>query len=199
MRLRIVIDIAGALSYLHSAAASPIFHRDNKSTNIMLDEKYRVKVADFGTSRSVTVDHTHLTTVVSGTAGYVDPQYFQSSQFTDKSDVYNFGVVLVELITREKPILLMRDDCNQEQVMAAAQLARRCLNLNGRSRPSMREVSIELERIRSPNGDSHSHVHVEGINAEEVAAEINIGVEGCNCWTNFIISPMGCVINWLCE
>ncbi|KAH0861920.1 hypothetical protein HID58_079131 [Brassica napus] len=152
-------DIAGALSYLHSAAASPIFHRDNKSTNIMLDEKYRVKVADFGTSRS-------------------------SSQFTDKSDVYNFGI---------------RDDCNQEQVMAAAQLARRCLNLNGRSRPSMREVSIELERIRSPNGDSHSHVHVEGINAEEVAAEINIGVEGCNCWTNFIISPMGCVINWLCE
>ncbi|KAF3574630.1 hypothetical protein F2Q69_00058196, partial [Brassica cretica] len=206
MRLRIVIDIAGALSYLHSAAASPIFHRDVKSTNIMLDEKYRAKVADFGTSRSVTVDHTHLTTIVSGTAGYVDPEYFQSSQFTDKSDVYSFGVVLVELITREKPILLMRfqqsrtlatyfifameenrvvdiidpqirDDCNQEQVMAASQLARRCLNLNGRSRPSMREVSMELERIRSPNGDSHSHVHVEGINAEEVAAEINIGVE----------------------
>ncbi|KAF2620637.1 hypothetical protein F2Q68_00038321, partial [Brassica cretica] len=206
MRLRIVIDIAGALSYLHSAAASPIFHSEVKSTNIMLDEKYRAKVADFGTSRLVTVDYTHLTTVVSGTAGYVDPEYFQSSQFTDKSDVYSFGVVLVELITREKPILLMRfqqsrtlatyfifameenrvvdiidprirDDCNQEQVMAASQLARRCLNLNGRSRPSMREVSMELERIRSPNGNSHSHVHVEGINAEEVAAEINIGVE----------------------
>ena len=59
--------------------------------------------------------------------------------------------------------------------MAAAQLARRCLNLNGRNRPSMREVSMELERIRSPTEDSQSHVHVE-----EVAAEINIGVEGCN-------------------
>uniref|UniRef100_M4EP76 Protein kinase domain-containing protein n=1 Tax=Brassica campestris TaxID=3711 RepID=M4EP76_BRACM len=209
MRLCIVIDIAGALSYLHSAAASPIFHRDVKSTNIMLDEKYRAKVADFGTSRSVTVDHTHLTTVVSGTVGYVDPEYFQSSQFTDKSDVYSFGVVLVELITGEKPISFVRlqqsrtlatyfivameenrlldiidprirEDCNLEQVMAASQLARRCLNLNGRNRPSMREVSMELERIRSPTGDSHSHVHIEGSNPQEVAAEINIGVEGCN-------------------
>lgn len=209
MRLCIVIDIAGALSYLHSAAASPIFHRDVKSTNIMLDEKYRAKVADFGTSRSVTVDHTHLTTVVSGTVGYVDPEYFQSSQFTDKSDVYSFGVVLVELITGEKPISFVRlqqsrtlatyfivameenrvvdiidpqirDDCNLEQVMAAAQLARRCLNLNGRNRPSMREVSMELERIRSPTEDPQSHVHIEGSNAEEVAAEINIGVESCN-------------------
>ncbi|KAL0797363.1 hypothetical protein Bca101_052537 [Brassica carinata] len=209
MRLRIIIDIAGALSYLHSAAASPIFHRDVKSTNIMLDEKYRAKVSDFGTSRTVTVDHTHLTTVVSGTVGYVDPEYFQSSQFTDKSDVYSFGVVLVELITGEKPISFVRfqksrtlatyfiiameenrvvdiidpqirDDCNLEQVMAAAQLARRCLNLNGRNRPSMREVSMELERIRSPNGDSQSHVHIVGNNAEEVDAEINIGVESCN-------------------
>ncbi|KFK36623.1 hypothetical protein AALP_AA4G147800 [Arabis alpina] len=179
VRLRIAIDIAGALSYLHSAASSPIYHRDIKSTNIMLDEKYRAKVSDFGTSRSITVDHTHLTTVVSGTVGYVDPEYFQSSQFTDKSDVYSFGVVLVELITGEKPISILRfqenrtlatyfilamkdnrladiidrrirDACKQEQVMAAAQLARRCLNLNGKKRPSMREVSMELERIHSP-------------------------------------------------
>ncbi|KAL1221392.1 Wall-associated receptor kinase-like 9 [Cardamine amara subsp. amara] len=176
MRMGIFVDIAGALSYLHSAASFPIYHRDIKSTNIMLDEKYRAKVSDFGTSRSVTIDHTHLTTVVAGTVGYVDPEYFQSSQFTDKSDVYSFGVVLVELITGEKPISFLRsdenrtlatyfilamkesklssiidarikDNCNLEQIIAVANLARRCLNLNGKKRPNMREVSTELERI----------------------------------------------------
>ncbi|CAH8254116.1 unnamed protein product [Arabidopsis lyrata] len=187
LRLRIAIDTAGALSYLHSAAASPIYHRDVKSSNILLDENYRAKVSDFGTSRSIRVDQTHLTTAVIGTTGYVDPEYFQSCQFTEKSDVYSFGVVLVELMTGEKPFAFqrfgenrtlvtyfnlalkekrlydiidarIRNDCKLGQVMLIANLAKRCLNLNGKKRPSMREVWSQLESSR--HGDLHTEVEV---------------------------------------
>ncbi|BBN67860.1 wall associated kinase-like 1, partial [Prunus dulcis] len=179
IRLQIATEIAGALSYLHSAASFPIYHRDIKSANILLDEKYRAKIADFGTSRSISIDQTHLTTCVHGTFGYLDPEYFQSSQFTEKSDVYSFGVVLVELLTGQKPISAVTGSQEEEyrslatyfitsmqedrlfnvvdaqvlqegsetEIQLVANLARRCLNLKGRNRPTMREVTSELEAV----------------------------------------------------
>ncbi|KAM5570035.1 hypothetical protein ABKV19_017180 [Rosa sericea] len=194
MRLRIATEIAGALSYLHYAASFPIYHRDIKSTNILLDDKYRAKVADFGTSRSIAIDQTHLTTsLVHGTFGYLDPEYFQSSQFTEKSDVYSFGVVLVELLTGQKPISFLRSEDegrslaayfiismhkdrlfeivdaqvlkegSKADIIIVANLARRCLNLCGRNRPTMRKVTAELEVIQMAEKTSNAQQNYEDV------------------------------------
>ncbi|KAL9148824.1 hypothetical protein ABFS82_12G068800 [Erythranthe guttata] len=197
MQVRIAREVAGALSYLHSSASTPIYHRDIKSTNILLDDKYRVKVADFGTSRSIGIDQTHLTTQVLGTFGYLDPEYFQSSQFTDKSDVYSFGVVVVELLTGEKAISSIRADVGRslathflhsmeenrlfdildarvmkegkrEEIVAIAEIAKRCLNLNGKRRPAMKEVAVELEGIQMMKEDSTVYMQNEEGNIEYV-------------------------------
>lgn len=176
MRLPIAAESTGALAYLHSSSSAPIYHRDIKSTNILLDDKYRAKVSDFGTSKAITIDQTHVTTCVQGTYGYLDPEYFQSNQFTEKSDVYSFGVVLVELITGKKPICPTKSggwislaseflfhmesstlgdivdtrvfkEGMEEEFVAVAKLARQCLKRNGKRQPTMKEVAKVLDEI----------------------------------------------------
>ncbi|CAN1126232.1 Wall-associated receptor kinase-like 9, partial [Linum perenne] len=157
-RLRIATEVAGALSYLHSAASTPVYHRDIKA-----------KIADFGISRTINIDQTHLTTKVQ--------EYYQSSQFTEKSDVYSFGVVLVELLTRKRAVscsiesgevrslvgrfivemernhvLEMIDrelkmEAKTEEILIVAELAKKCLRLTGKERPSMKQVTTALESI----------------------------------------------------
>uniref|UniRef100_A0A2P2K9D9 Calmodulin-binding receptor-like cytoplasmic kinase 1 n=1 Tax=Rhizophora mucronata TaxID=61149 RepID=A0A2P2K9D9_RHIMU len=105
-RLDIAIDVAHAITYLHMYTEPPIIHRDIKSSNILLTEKLRAKVADFGFARLTTgdADATHISTQIKGTSGYVDPEYLRTYQLSEKSDVYSFGVLLVELITGRYPI-----------------------------------------------------------------------------------------------
>jgi serine/threonine protein kinase len=198
--LRIAAETANALSYLHSAASTPIIHRDVKSSNILLDDDFTAKVSDFGTSRLVPRDQKELATVVQGTLGYLDPEYLQTNQLTEKSDVYSFGVILVELLTggdvlsfnrseNERSLAMyflssLKEDRlfeilenriveggNEEQIKEVVELAKRCLRLKGDERPTMKEVAMELEGIRKMEALSWVNVQSNLEEAEHLLGE----------------------------
>ncbi|CAH8357259.1 unnamed protein product [Eruca vesicaria subsp. sativa] len=176
-RLRIAVEIAGTLAYLHSSASIPIIHRDIKTTNILLDENLTAKVADFGASRLIPMDKEQLTTLVQGTLGYLDPEYYNTGLLNEKSDVYSFGVVLMELLSGQKALCfekplqskhlvsyfasavkenrvyevidgkVMTED-NKREIKEVARIAVECTRLMGEERPKMKEVASELEGLR---------------------------------------------------
>ncbi|CAA0813917.1 Protein kinase superfamily protein [Striga hermonthica] len=171
LRVLIALDVARGLEYLHDGAVPPVIHRDIKSSNILLDQYMRARVADFGLSREEMVNG--KVGNVRGTFGYLDPEYISSRSFTKKSDVYSYGVLLFELIAARNPqqglmeyVELATMNNNEgkvgweeivdprldgkfdiEELDEVATLAHKCVNRVARRRPSMRDIVLVLSRV----------------------------------------------------
>ncbi|KAL8527577.1 hypothetical protein ACS0TY_005436 [Phlomoides rotata] len=200
-RLRIALDAAKGLSYLHELADPPIIHRDVKSTNILLDNNLNAKVADFGLSKLLgDTGKGYVTTQVKGTLGYMDPDYYMTQQLTEKSDVYSFGVVLLELVTARAPIhhgkhivrLVQEalEDTNDNQkfdqiidptlgsvskhdgLRMLVDLAMSCIREAAPERPTMGEVVREIEiMIELSNSDNKTNKGSPSPSFEETTDE----------------------------
>ncbi|KAI4368896.1 hypothetical protein MLD38_017402 [Melastoma candidum] len=179
MRIKIALDAARGIEYLHNYAVPPIIHRDIKSSNILLDADWTGRISDFGLSLTwPQSDKDYISGEAVGTVGYIDPEYYVMNTLTTKSDVYGFGVVLLQLLTGKRAVFKDEDGSGPQSLVeyavphilagdlqslldrrikppatneagaveAVARTAARCVSLEGRDRPDITEVVIDLER-----------------------------------------------------
>lgn len=180
VRLKIAQGAAHGLAYLHKGCQPNIVHRDIKTSNILLDEKFEAHLADFGLSRLLRPYDTHVTTDLVGTLGYIPPEYSQTLTATCRGDVYSFGVVLLELLTGRRPVEVckgkncrdlvswmfqMRHEKREEEIIDSSiwnkdhekqllevlAVACKCLDPNPRKRPFIEEVVSWLDGIGLEN------------------------------------------------
>ncbi|XP_060971592.1 probable LRR receptor-like serine/threonine-protein kinase At1g05700 [Cannabis sativa] len=187
-RLQIAIDAAQGLEYLHNGCKPPIVHRDVKTSNILISENFQAKMADFGLSKIFpTDDGTHVSTVVAGTPGYLDPEYYITNRLNEKSDVYSFGAVLLEIITSLPiisraqgnqthlkewvSVMVANGDINNivdprlrgyfeiNSVWKAVEISMACLAHSSNQRPNMNQVVSDLNECLATElaGKNNSH------------------------------------------
>ncbi|KAH7544111.1 hypothetical protein ACOSQ2_031162 [Xanthoceras sorbifolium] len=176
VRLKIAQGASRGLAYLHRVCEPHIVHRDVKSSNILLDEKFEAHLADFGLSRLLRPYDTHVTTDLVGTLGYIPPEYSQTLTATCRGDVYSFGVVLLELLTGRRPVEVCKgkncrdlvswvfqmksekreaeiidssiwDKAREKQLLEMLEIACKCIDQDPRRRPFIEEVVSWLDVI----------------------------------------------------
>ncbi|KAK8527299.1 hypothetical protein V6N12_054518 [Hibiscus sabdariffa] len=197
LRVYIALDVARGLEYLHDGAAPPVIHRDIKSSNILLDQSMRGRVADFGLSREEMVDK-HAANI-RGTFGYLDPEYISTKTFTKKSDVYSYGVLLFELIAGRNPLQGLMEyvelaamstegkvgweeivdsrldgKFDVQELNEIAALAYKCVNCVPKKRPSMRDIVQVLTRILKTR-HSKKHQKSQCATVDEVSVDLEQG------------------------
>ncbi|KAA8518805.1 hypothetical protein F0562_016421 [Nyssa sinensis] len=174
-RLEIAEDAGKGIEYLHTGCVPSIIHRDLKTSNILLDKNMRAKVSDFGLSKLAVDGASHVSSIVRGTVGYLDPEYYISQQLTEKSDIYSFGVILLELISGQEAIsnesfgvncrnivqwaklhiesgdiqgIIDPSLCGKYDIQSMWKIAEKalmCVQPHGSMRPSMSEVIKEIQ------------------------------------------------------
>ncbi|CDY56103.1 BnaC02g44360D [Brassica napus] len=203
--LRIAVETALGLEYLHIGCTPPMVHRDVKTTNILLDEHYKAKLADFGLSRSFPIGgESHVSTVVAGTRGYLDPEYYHTGRLGEKSDVYSYGIVLLEMITNQPVIernrrnshitqwvgselnggdiaIIMdpnlQGDYDSHSAWRALELAMSCVDPTSAKRPTMSHVVIELkECLVSENSRKNMSQRMDSMSSAEVSMTFDSGM-----------------------
>nr|XP_048319947.1 probable LRR receptor-like serine/threonine-protein kinase At1g06840 [Ziziphus jujuba var. spinosa] len=213
MRLRIALGSAKGILYLHTEADPPIFHRDIKASNILLDSNLTAKVADFGLSRLAPLQDDegipkYVSTIVKGTPGYLDPEYFLTHKLTDKSDVYSLGVVFLELLTGMQPIMhgknivrevnMAHESGNMFSIIDSRMgsypsdcverfvgLALSCCHDKTEKRPSMLDVVRELENILKLMPECTPHHHHATI-SESTASAFSSKLESSSSSASYV-------------
>ncbi|KAL2509389.1 Leucine-rich repeat protein kinase family protein [Forsythia ovata] len=204
-RLEIADDAAKGIEYLHTGCVPSVIHRDLKTSNILLDKNMRAKVSDFGLSKLAVDGASHVSSIVRGTVGYLDPEYYISQQLTDKSDVYSFGVILLELVSGQEAISNVNFGVNCRNIVQWAKLhiesgdiqgiidptlhtydiqsmwkiaekALMCVQPHGSMRPSMCEVIKEIQdAIAIERGASAKQGSSDEISRHSVHSSLNMG------------------------